>query len=96
MSNSRAASILILSCALALAGFLIPLWPLGLIGIALAALSGPWIFAVGIGILLDIAYGAPVGLWHFLYFPFTLFALVVAGVRYYLAAYMRKSSRNTL
>ncbi len=96
MSNSASLWILALSFVLAALGFLLPLWPLSLFGIAIAALSGRWISAVVIGLLLDIAYGAPIGRLHFLYFPFTIFALLVALVRYYVESYIRKSSRNTL
>ncbi len=96
MNTQASRWILALSFALAAAGFLLPLWPLTLLGIALAALSGRWLSAIIIGLLLDIAYGAPAGRWHFLYFPFTIFALAAALARYYLAAYIRKSSRNTL
>ena len=96
MSTNATRWILALSFALAAVGFLLPLWPLTLMGIAIAALSGRWIFAVIIGLLLDVAYGTPVGRWHFLYFPFTIFAFVAALIRYYASAYIRKSSRNTL
>jgi hypothetical protein len=76
-----------LSFVLAAAGFLLPFWPLELAGVLLAALSGHWIFAVGLGLLLDLAYGAPVGRFEFLYLPFTLAALLGAlvyrvGLRY--------------
>ncbi len=96
MSNSASLTILALSFAIAAAGFLLPFWPLGLFGVAIAALSGHWIGAVIIGLLLDLAYGTPLGRLHALYFPFTIFALLVALVRYYVAAYVRKGSSNTL
>lgn len=96
MSTTNSRWILALSFAVAAAGFLLPLWQLSLLGIALAVLSGQWIFAIIIGLLLDVAYGAPVGRWHVLYFPFTIFALVGALLRYYFSSYMRKSTTNTL
>lgn len=96
MSTSRATWILALSFALAAAGFLLPFWPLSLFGVAIAALLGHWIFAVLIGLLLDIAYGTPLGTLHYIYFPFTIFALIAAVIRHYLTAYVRKGSRDTL
>ena len=60
------------------AGFLVPLWPLCACGILLAALSGRWVFATAEGLLIDIAWGAPGGLLHYVYFPFTVVALVAA------------------
>lgn len=96
MSAGNRRVIVALACVLAAAGFLLPLWQIALVGVAIAALSGQWLAAVIIGLLLDIAYGAPVGRLHFLYFPFTIFALVTALVRHYATAYIRKGSRNTL
>lgn len=61
---------------LAAAGLLLPWWPLSVLGVAWAALSGRWIFAVLIGLLLDIAWGAPTGLYRYLFFPFTIVALL--------------------
>ena len=86
--------ILAISFALAAAGFLFPFWPLELLGILLAALSGHWIFAVVLGLLLDLAYGAPAGTWHFLYVPFTLLAVASAGVRLAGLRYFIDSSRH--
>jgi hypothetical protein len=34
-----------------------------------------------LGLLLDIAYGPPVGFLHYLFFPFTVAALVAIVVR---------------
>ncbi|MSR71039.1 hypothetical protein EXS62_03315 [Candidatus Kaiserbacteria bacterium] len=71
------------------AGFLLPFWPLSVLGVALCALSGRWLFAVAMGLLFDIAFGAPTGAWHFFFFPFTVLALLcglarVWGGRYFL------------
>lgn len=63
------------------AGFLLPFWPISVVGIALCALSGRWIFAVVAALLVDVAWGAPVGTAHYLYFPLTLFALVCTALR---------------
>jgi hypothetical protein len=70
----------VLSVMLVIAGFLVPLWELQVIGILLAGLSGRLIVAIGLGLLVDIAYGTPTGIFHFLYFPFTLLALLSYGL----------------
>ncbi len=69
------------SFALAAFGFLIPLWPLSAIGVALAAGAGYWMFGVGVGLLLDVAWGTPPGILHILFFPFTIFAVLAALAR---------------
>ncbi len=61
---------------LAAAGFLIPLWPVAIIGVAVATLSGRFVFGVCLALLLDIAWGAPTGTAAYFYFPVTIFALV--------------------
>lgn len=73
---------------LAALGFLLPFWPLSVAGIVLAALWGRWFSALLIGLLLDLAWGAPVGLAQFLYFPFTLIAVVAALARLWVARYL--------
>jgi hypothetical protein len=67
-----------LSFIIAGAGFLLPFWPLCIVGVLIAALSGRFIFAIFMGLLLDVAWGAPVGILHYIYFPFTILALVGA------------------
>jgi hypothetical protein len=75
---------------------LFPFWPLSVLGIALAAFSGRWVLAVALGLLLDIAYGAPIGRWHVLYVPFTLAALACVLGHYFFTHYMRKNYPDTL
>ena len=77
-------------------GFLLPFWPLSLLGILLAAASGRYIAAVLMGLLLDVAFGAPVGHWGFLYVPFTLFAAAMSLLRYFLSSYFRDDVADTL
>lgn len=85
------------SFALAATGFLMPLWPLSLLGLLLAALSGRWAFGLLMALLLDLAWGAPFGLASYLYFPFTAAALVAAVVRYFSASYfLERSAPDTL
>lgn len=62
-------------------GYLLSVWPLSLAGVVLMALWGRWFLAVIVGLLLDLAWGAPLGLAHFLYFPFTIAAVVAALAR---------------
>jgi hypothetical protein len=88
--------IVAVSFALAAAGFLLPLWPISAVGIVLAAASGRYIAAIGIGLLLDVAYGAPIGHFHFLYVPFTLLAVVIALLRWYLSSFLRESTVESL
>ncbi len=85
--NSASRWIYAVSFALAAVGFLIPLWPLSVLGVLLATLSGRFVAGLLIGLLLDIAWGAPAAPFGFLYFPFTLAALAVAALRYWGAAY---------
>jgi hypothetical protein len=71
-------------------GFLVGFWPLSVAGILLAALMGRWAAAVLLGLLLDIAYGTPVGRLHFLYLPFTLLALLGVLARQLKLHYFRR------
>lgn len=79
------------SFLLAALGFLLPLWPLSALGILLAGLSGRYLFAIAMGFLFDIAYGAPAGVFHLVWFPFTFLALAallfwVLARRYFLGS----------
>ncbi len=64
-----------------------PFWPLSVVGVVLAALSGRWIFAVIVGLMLDLAWGAPTGMYRYLFFPFTIVALAGFIVRYWGSRY---------
>src|SRR3989338_2105514 len=72
---------------LASAGFLVPLWPLSVAGVILAALSGRGVFWGFTRLLLDLAWGAPTGTLHFFFFPFTIAALLGFIARYYGSLY---------
>ncbi len=65
------------------AGFLLPWWPLSVAGVMLPAFTKRYFTSVGLGLLLDLAWGAPLGTAHYLYFPFTLLAAVLCGVRFW-------------
>lgn len=81
MSSATRRSILAIGLVLAAGGFLLPFWPLSVLGVVLLALWGRWFVALVVGLLLDLAWGAPVGLAHFLYVPFTELAVVAALAR---------------
>ena len=63
-------------------GFFTPFWPLAALGVLVAALYGATVASVVLGLLLDIAYGPPVGVFSYLLFPFTLLAAVCIVGRY--------------
>jgi hypothetical protein len=84
------------SFILAVAGFLLPFWPLSLLGVLLAAATGRYIASIVLGLLLDVVYGAPVGHWHVVYVPFTLAAFIASIAHWYLGAYFRDGESDTL
>ncbi len=88
--------IVTVSLLLVIAGFFVPLWPLSVLGLLLLALTGHYVVAVVIGLLLDIAFGAPTGVLHFLYVPFTLLSLGISLLRYIFSDYFRDEGRDTL
>jgi hypothetical protein len=79
--------ILAVFIALTALGFVLPFWPLSALGLILLSLWGRWLVALLLGLLIDVAWGAPVGALHFIYFPFAALALVVALARLYGARY---------
>lgn len=86
-----------LSFVIAASGFLLPLWPLCIVGILIAALSGRWVFAILTGLLIDLAWGAPQGALHYVYMPFMLVAVGAALARYFFAGYfLDRSPSDTL
>lgn len=97
MNNRRSSGLLVAaSCIFVALGFLAPFWPLMLLGIALCALFGRPVVAIALGLLCDIAYGTPLGVWHVLYFPFTLFAVVGVILHYFFAGHLRKNPQDIL
>jgi hypothetical protein len=73
--------IYIISFLLMSGGFVVGWWVVSLLGILFAAFGDAPVAAVLLGLLLDIAYGPPVGFLHYLFFPFTVAALVAIVVR---------------
>jgi hypothetical protein len=93
-NNSPKKWIMILAFLLASGGFVLAFWPLEIIGILVAAGGGVPLMALGIGLLLDLAYGAPLGLAHYLYFPFTIAAFLAIGGRLLAGRFMIERSEH--
>lgn len=74
MKNRNRNLILAIAFLCAASGFIINFWPLEVVGIVGAALLGHYIFALLVGVMLDLAYGTPTGILYYLFFPFTLLA----------------------
>ncbi len=89
--------VFILAFLLASGGFVIPFWPLEVLGILAAAFGGLGVFAIGLGLLLDLAYGMPTGVLHYLFFPFTLLALFALVGKYFsLRVLFERADHDTL
>ena len=77
--------------------FLIEAWPLSLAGIVAMAFVGRGLLAIPMGFLFDLAFGAPLGLAAYAFFPFTIVALAVLALRYGVRGYfINRASRDTL
>ena len=68
---------------LSAAGFLLPFWPIAVAGILLAAFFDRIVLSLCIGILLDLAWGAPSGFLYFIPFPFTCLAVLAFVAKYF-------------
>lgn len=75
-------------------GFVLPFWPLTLLGIALLAFNGNWLAAILSALLIDLAWGAPVGFLHVLYAPFTACALLLCVLRWWGSEYFIDRNRQ--
>jgi len=85
------------SLALAVLALVIPLWPLSVAAIIVAALGGVWPLAILLGILFDLLYGRPPGGWlHALAFPMTALALVASFIRQFVKRYLRRERQEFL
>lgn len=78
---------------LCVVGGILFFWPLGVVGIAIAAFSNRFIVAVLYGISFDVLYGPPPN-FHFLLFPFTLFAVLAILARIVALRYVRRKGRG--
>ena len=70
-------------------------WPLAVLAVVVAAWVVPF-FGIVLGLLLDIVWGAPQGALHFLYFPWTLLAILVALARYISPRFFFSRGSDTL
>lgn len=83
--------------AIAAVGFLLPFWPLCVIGVLIAALSGRYFFAIPMALLLDLGSGVPTGWLHYLFVPFTVLAVAASLLRVFGSAYfLDKTPPDTL
>lgn len=89
-------SLIAISFSAVAVGFLVGFWPLCVVGVLLAAVSGRWVTAVLLGLLLDIAFGIPTGVLHVVYLPFTALAFVSVIGHLLLAGRLRKGSSDTV
>lgn len=78
--------------ALVAIGFLLPFWPLSAFGVLLAGVLGRGIFALALGLLLDIAWGVPPGYMSVVMFPFTLLSLISVVLRFFAHRYLLQKS----
>ena len=96
-SSKKKKEVLVAALLCVLAGFLVPFWPLAALGIVVAALFGEMVAALVCGLLLDLAYGAPTGVFSYLMFPFTLFAaLCIVGWHMGIRLFFDRSGFDTL
>ncbi len=77
-----------LTFLLAATGFLLGFWPLAAAGVVCAALLGRPFFAIVVGLLLDLAYGQPIGILYYVFFPFTLLALLSIAAHFFGKRYL--------
>ncbi len=70
-------------------------WPLGPLGVIVAALYWP-LAGVLAGLFLDLLWGAPEGTLHVLYFPWTLLAVVMALAHYLSPRFFFSRGTDTL
>ncbi|MDB5224549.1 MAG: hypothetical protein JWO43_171 [Candidatus Adlerbacteria bacterium] len=73
---------LVVAVVLVAAGVIVPWWPLCILGLLLASLSGHSATSLLIGLYLDLLWGIPPGHlfvipWHWLVLPCTLLAAVL-------------------
>ncbi|HEV7449405.1 MAG TPA: hypothetical protein VGP13_02610 [Candidatus Paceibacterota bacterium] len=86
-----------ISFAIAATGFLLPFWPLSVLGVLIAALSGRYFFAIAMALLLDVGHGQATGLLHYFLVPFTILAVAATLARVFGGAYfLDKTPPDTL
>ncbi len=56
-------------------------WPLGVLGILAAVAARGALLALGLGLFLDLMYGAPPVRFHSFLYPFTFLAVLALAIR---------------
>jgi hypothetical protein len=74
--------------ALVFVGLALPQWPVCVLGLLLACLSGQVVVGMCIGLFLDILWGSPPGMLHALVLPWTLAAAILLSARVLLGSRM--------
>lgn len=86
-----------LTFAITATGFLLPFWPLCVVGILIATLSGRYVFGILVALLIDLGSGVPTGILRYLFVPFTILAILAALVRVFAVSYfLDKTPPDTL
>lgn len=86
-----------LTFAITATGFLLPFWPLCIVGILIATLSGRYVFGILIALLIDVGSGIPTGIVHYLFVPFTILAILATLIRVFAVSYfLDKTPPDTL
>ena len=86
-----------LTFAITATGFLLPFWPLCIVGILIATLSGRYVFGILIALLIDVGSGVPTGIVHYLFVPFTILAILATLIRVFAVSYfLDKTPPDTL
>lgn len=86
-----------LTFAISATGFLLPFWPLCVVGILIATLSGRYVFGIIVALLIDVGSGVPTGILHYLFVPFTILAIAATLLRVFAGSYfLDKTPPGTL
>jgi hypothetical protein len=82
-------------CSLAVLGGVVGFWPIQILALLVLAFGKAPISALGLGIFLDIVYGAPLGLFHYVYFPFTIASGIALIAERFSSEYIMETSPRT-
>jgi hypothetical protein len=82
---------LALAALLFVSGLWFGWWLLLVAGVMVLALSGNFIWALLLSLLLDLYFGTPVGALHMLALPITFITLVASVCRSYLVRHLRNT-----
>jgi hypothetical protein len=65
-------------------------WPLAALAVVVLAFDGRWFFAVFLGLLFDLFYGTPIGIFSFTMLPFVILAALCVLARAIFIKLMRR------